>query len=142
MIWHAEMSYRVPYADTDQMGVVYYANFFVYFERVRNEVLRELGVTYLEFEAGGHQLPVRKAHCDYKAPAKYDDLLTIRGRFEVQPPFVRMEAHCQILRDERVLATGFTEHVCINRDSGRPTPLPETVVHAINTYATRTPGNG
>ena len=142
MIWHAEMPYRVPYADTDQMGVVYYANFFVYFERVRNEVLRELGVTYLEFEAGGHQLPVRQAHCDYKAPARYDDLLTIRGRFETQAPFVRMEAHCQVVCGDKVLATGFTEHVCINRDSGRPTALPQLVIDAINTYATRMPDHG
>ena len=142
MTWHAEIPYRVPYADTDQMGVVYYANFFVYFERVRNEVLRELGVTYLEFEAGGHQLPVREARCNYKAPARYDDLLTIRARFETAAPFVRLSAHCDVACGDRVLATGFTEHVCVNRTSGRPTPLPEAVVNAINTHPTRNTANG
>jgi len=125
------------------MGVVYYANYFVYFERVRNEVLRALGVPYLEFEAGGHQLPTRQAHCDYRAPARYDDLLAIRGRMQVKAPFVRVEAHCEVARDGRVLATGFTEHVCVDRATGRPVPLPAAVIEAITTYEQRNNvGNG
>ena len=62
----AEISYRVPYADTDQMGVVYYANFFVYFERVRNELLRNMGLPYTTLEADGLMLPVASANCNYK----------------------------------------------------------------------------
>ena len=62
------MTYRVPYADTDQMGVVYYANHLEYFERVRNEVLREAKLPYTLFEDQGVMLPVVEAHCNYKQP--------------------------------------------------------------------------
>ena len=71
------LKYRVPYADTDQMGVVYYANYFEYFERFRNEILRDAGYTYLELEKEGIAMPVIEAVCHYKASAKYDDLLEI-----------------------------------------------------------------
>ncbi|NQZ58345.1 MAG: acyl-CoA thioesterase, partial [Lentisphaeraceae bacterium] len=70
------MTYRVPYADTDQMGVVYYANFLTYFERVRNEFFRELKYSYRKLEQQGVMLPVVEAHCNYKQPALYDDLLS------------------------------------------------------------------
>ena len=69
--------YRVPYADTDQMGIVYYANYFVYFERLRNELLRATGVPYRVWEERGLRLPVVEAHAAYIAPARYDDLLEI-----------------------------------------------------------------
>ena len=74
-----ESTYRVPYADTDQMQVVYYANYFVYFERSRTDMLRDLGVSYREMEERGFILPVAEAHCKYKNPARYDDLLTFRS---------------------------------------------------------------
>ena len=73
-----EMTYRVPYADTDRMGVVYHANYLVYFERGRNEMLREAGLPYSEMERRGVIFPVSEAFCRYHAPARYDDLLTFR----------------------------------------------------------------
>ncbi len=72
------MFYRVPYADTDQMGVVYYANFLVYFERVRNEILRDINYSYSDMGKNGFMLPVIEAHCEYGIPAKYDDYLILR----------------------------------------------------------------
>ena len=77
-----ECTYRVPYADTDQMGVVYYANYFEYFERGRTEMLRSVGAPYSVLEQEGAFLPVIEAHCDYFGSAKYDDLLTFRSYVE------------------------------------------------------------
>ncbi|MFT5493986.1 MAG: acyl-CoA thioester hydrolase [Limisphaerales bacterium] len=118
--------YRVPYADTDQMGVVYYANFFVYFERVRNEVLRDMGVTYKELEARGIFLPVLESYCRYLQPARYDDLLEIRGRFE-RVGRTRVKAHAEVSRDGVLLATGHTVHACLSAETGRPIRLPADV---------------
>src|SRR5688500_20407446 len=64
---------RVRYAETDKMGVVYYANYFVWFEVGRADLLRSLGWTYREMEHAGVGLPVIEAHCDYHRPARYDD---------------------------------------------------------------------
>lgn len=118
-----ELSYRVPYADTDQMGCVYYANFLVYFERSRNEVLRSLGLTYREMEEDGLMLPVVEAHCHYLQPALYDDLLEIRGWFEPASR-TRVKACCEVRRGDTLLAEGYTVHACISRDTRRPVRLP------------------
>lgn len=120
-------SYRVPYADTDQMGVVYYANFLVYFERSRNEALRAIGVTYREMEKEGILLPVIEARCHYHRPALYDDLLEITGWFE---PIgrTRVRACCEVRRDETLLAEGHTIHACISADTRRPVRLPTTLI--------------
>ena len=82
MTMYHEMSYRVPYADTDQMGVVYYANYLEYFERSRTEMLREAGLSYSEMEKMGYFLPVSEAYCKYSGSARYDDLLTFRSCIE------------------------------------------------------------
>ena len=71
------VEYRVPYADTDQMGVVYYGNYLTFFERARNELMRAAGYTYQRCEAEGFLLPVIHAEVDYRSPAKYDDMLEI-----------------------------------------------------------------
>lgn len=120
------MSYRVPYADTDQMGFVYYANFLVYFERVRNEILRDLGVPYKELEARGILLPVTEAHCEYRIPAKYDDVLEIRGWPELIGR-TRIRCHAEVLRDGQMLASGYTIHACLSSETQRPVRLPEDV---------------
>ena len=124
------VNYRVPYADTDQMGVVYYANFFVYFERVRNEVLRDMGVTYKELEARGIFLPVLESYCRYLQPARYDDLLEIRGRFECVGR-TRVKAHAEVSRDGVILATGYTVHACLSAETGRPIRLPADVFGTV-----------
>lgn len=118
------MTYRVPYADTDQMSVVYYANYLVYFERSRNEMLRELDYPYTRFEAEGLILPVIQAHCDYRKPARYDDLLEFHAWFEIEGK-TRVRACCEILRDGVLLAEGYTVHACVSAESMRPVRLPE-----------------
>lgn len=112
------------------MGVVYYANYFVYFERVRNEVLRERGVTYKEMEAAGILLPVIEAHCDYRQPAAYDDALEIVGWFE-RLSATRIKAGCEIRRDGILLASGHTVHVVLSAATRKPMRLGEELAKRI-----------
>ena len=109
------MEYRVPYADTDMMGVVYYANYLVMFERARNELMRACGYTYKECEAEGWGLPVTHAECNYKGSAHYDDLLEISAWVQEQKG-VRIEIACEIRRkgEGAVLVSGFTRHAFID----------------------------
>jgi len=117
------ITYRVPYADTDQMGFVYYANYLVYFERLRNELLRRSGTPYKEWEARGLLLPVIEAYCRYRAPAHYDDILTISGFISLGKG-TRIRIDYEARRDDTLLAEGYTVHACLQR-SGRPTRVPE-----------------
>jgi acyl-CoA thioester hydrolase len=120
------LAYRVPYADTDQMGVVYYANHFVYFERLRNEMLREAGLPYRELEQMGILLPVGEAHCEYHQPARYDDMLDLVGWAELLSP-MRLRANVEIWRDGELLAKGYTIHVSISAQTFKPIRLPKEV---------------
>ena len=129
------LKYRVPYADTDQMGVVYYANYFVYFERFRNEILRDAGYTYLELEKEGIAMPVIEAVCHYKASAKYDDLLEITGRF-AETKGVKVKIECEVYRDGQLLVSGYTVHACIDMKTGRPARPPEFVHSLIENQET------
>ncbi len=120
------MPYRVPYADTDQMGVVYYANYLVYFERIRNELLRESGLPYIEIEKQGIILPVIEAQCKYKNPARYDDLLEISGWVQ-EVKGARIVIACEVRRNEDLLVSGYTVHACVNIHTGRPQRPPESL---------------
>lgn len=120
------IEYRVPYADTDQMKVVYYANYLVYFERLRNELLRNSDCTYYQMEENGFALPVIEAVCHYKASAKYDDLLTISG-WVSEIKGVRVTIKCEVRRGEELLVSGHTVHACIDMKTGRPCKVPENL---------------
>jgi len=123
------LEYRVPYADTDQMGVVYYGNYLTLFERARNELMRECGYTYRECEAAGFMLPVVHAEVDYKSPAKYDDLLEITAYVQLQKG-VRLEIACEVRRkgEDGILASGFTRHAFVSTKDFRPCPPPAELV--------------
>ena len=117
---------RVRYAETDRMGVVYYANYFVWFEIGRTDWLRETGQSYREMEIAGVQLPVIEAHCEYRRPAKYDDDLEIRTRATLLTP-VRIRFDYEIVRgDDETLVTGHTIHAALDV-RGRPCRLPARV---------------
>jgi acyl-CoA thioester hydrolase len=118
---------RVRYAETDKMGVVYYAHYLVWFEIGRTEWLRDTGWTYRSMEDDGLGLPVIEAHCEYKASARYDDDLEIRTRGRLVSP-LRIAFDYDVVRrtDLQVIATGHTVHVTLDR-SGRPVRLPERV---------------
>ena len=119
------MEYRVPYADTDQMGVVYYGNYLTLFERARNELMRSCGYTYRECEAEGWMLPVIHAEVDYKSPARYDDLLEVTAYVQQQKG-VRLEIACEVRRkgEEAILAKGFTRHCFVSTGDFRSVAPP------------------
>jgi acyl-CoA thioester hydrolase len=116
---------RVRYAETDTMGVVYHANYFVWFEVGRCELLRDLGWSYREMELDGVRLPVIEASCAYLQPGRYDDELEITARAEVLSP-VRVAFDYEVVRqpDGTVLARGRTVHAAVTHE-GRPCRLPE-----------------
>ena len=120
----ASINYRVPYADTDMMGVVYYGNYLTPFERCRNEPMRITGPTYKELEESGVMLPVIEAHVEYKNPARYDDVLTVTG-WLAEARGVRMKVRCVILRGDEILASGYTVHCCVSTETKRPVRVPE-----------------
>ena len=121
--------YRVPYADTDQMGVVYYGNYLAFFERARNEQMRACGYTYKECEAEGWMLPVVHAEVDYRRPAKYDDLLEITAWVRLMKG-VRIEIACEVRRkgEEELLVSGYTRLAFVSTKDFRPCPPPERFV--------------
>ncbi len=112
---------RVRYQETDQMGVAYYANYLIWFEVGRTELMRNLELPYREFEKSDIFLPVLKAYCEYKQPARYDDELKITTRLESLNN-VRLVFNYEITKAEEFLASGYTEHAFVN-DSGRPVIL-------------------
>jgi acyl-CoA thioester hydrolase len=117
---------RVRYKETDQMGMVYYGNYFTFFEVGRVEYMRERGIAYKEMEREDDSyIVVAEAHCRYLRPARYDDLLRIRTRVsEARRRTIRFDY--EILDDGtgELLATGETSHVICNGE-GRPKSLPE-----------------
>jgi acyl-CoA thioester hydrolase len=118
---------RVRYAETDKMGVVYYANYFVWFEVGRTDLLRDAGWSYRDMETEGFALPVIEAHCTYRESAKYDDDIDVRTTGTMLSP-IRVQFSYEVVRsaDEALLATGTTVHATLDR-SGRPCRLPERV---------------
>lgn len=122
-----DITVRVRYAETDQMGVVYHSNYIVYFEIGRTEAMRLIGITYADLEARGYVLAVIETHANHKASARYDDLLTVRTWLrEVSKTRLRFEY--QVLKDAQVLTTGHTVLAFLSRDNGmRPARCPEDV---------------
>jgi acyl-CoA thioester hydrolase len=118
---------RVRYAETDKMGVVYYANYLVWFEVGRADLLRSLGWTYREMEHAGISLPVIEAHCLYQRPARYDDELEIRTTGRMLSA-VRMEFTYEVRRVDNgiVAASGKTVHAAVD-NGGKPCRLPQRI---------------
>jgi acyl-CoA thioester hydrolase len=120
---------RVIFGDTDQMGVVYYANYLRYFESARAAYWRDLGKSYRDLEAWGVALPVIEAHCNYRRPAYYEDLLAVDvGVSELRGASLRFAY--RVLRGTELLADGYTRHAVIGAD-GRPRALPTALRDAI-----------
>ena len=118
---------RVRYAETDQMGVVYYANYLVWFEIARTDWLRDTGWTYRSMEADGYSLPVIEAHCEYRSSARYDDEIEVKTTARLLSP-VRLAFDYRVSRpaDGSAVASGYTVHASLDR-SGRPARLPARV---------------
>ena len=121
-----ETTVRVRYAETDQMGVVYYANFFVWFEVARVELMRHLGFSYKQMEIDDDCfVVVAKASCTYKQPARFDDMIRIRTQVSDSRKRTIMFTY-EVFNDgaDSLIATGETLHVICD-SKGRPKSLPE-----------------
>lgn len=121
-----EITIRVRYAETDRMGLLHHANYLVYFEMGRTELLRERGISYRDVEDAGHLLVIIDIGCKFKRPAFYDDELTLRtsvGRVT----HVKIVHHYQLYRGTELLAEGHSTLACVDRQ-GRPQKLPEILV--------------
>jgi acyl-CoA thioester hydrolase len=123
---------RVIYGDTDQMGMVYYANYLRYFEIARNEYLRRAGSTYRAFEeTHGLMLPVVEAQISYHRPARYDDELVIAAAVHARgAASVCFEYEIRRAPDGEKLVSGRTVHACITRE-GRVVRLPAALRAAV-----------
>ena len=128
-------TYRVIYGDTDQMGVVYYANYLRWFEKGRSEFLRQIGLPYSRIEQQGFHFPVTEVNCRYANSARYDDdvrietELTDLGRASLSFSYrIAREA------DHDLLATGATKHACIDH-AGKVTRIPAMLLDALKAAA-------
>lgn len=112
------------YEETDQMGIIYHSNYFVYFEVGRTDFLKNYDMKYKDMEEMGIMLPVIEVNCKYKISAKYADELIIKTTIEKLSP-TRITFNYKIFReiDRVLLAEGFTEHAFVSKESGRPMNL-------------------
>lgn len=126
-----QFNVRVRYAETDQMGVVYHGNYAQYFEMGRVEWLRNMGVSYKWMEENGVMLPVVSLSMDYKKPARYDDLLTIKTIFKSQTS-VKIEFDYEIYNEKGELLTiGYSMLVFVDMKTGKPILPPEYVLERL-----------
>ncbi len=118
-----EIEIRVRYAETDQMGFLHHANYLVYFELGRVELLRSRGMNYKDIEATGNFLVIARAQVRYLRPARYDDLLTLRTHV-MRATGARIDHRYEVLRDGQLIAEGETTLACVDRE-GRLQRIPE-----------------
>lgn len=120
-----DVDIRVRYAETDQMGVAYYANYLVWFEVGRSEVCRRRGFRYADLEALGYKLVVSDVHCRYRNSARYDETVVVRTRLKAVNKRMITFGY-QVLRKDQgeILAEGETRHICID-SQGKTKSLPE-----------------
>jgi acyl-CoA thioester hydrolase len=120
---NGEITIRVRYAETDRMGLLHHANYLVYFEQARTELLRAQGLSYRDLEDQGFLLVLTKVEVRYRSPARYDDLLTVRTVVE-RTTMVRIDHRYEVWCEGRLVAEGSSTLACVGRD-GRPQALPE-----------------
>jgi acyl-CoA thioester hydrolase len=120
-----EIHIRVRYAETDRMGLLHHANYLVYFEQGRTELLRAQGFSYRDIEDQGFFLVLTKVHVRYKSPAYYDDLLTLRTIVQ-RTTLVKIEHRYELMRDGVLVAEGETTLGCVDK-AGKIQQLPESL---------------
>lgn len=124
-------NYRVIYGDTDQMGVVYYANYLRWFERGRSEFLRQIGLPYANIEAAGFHFPVAEVTCRYAQSARYDDVVEIATALaELSRVYLLFEYKIFRQAGRVLLATGSTKHACIDCE-GQVKRIPKILLDAV-----------
>lgn len=121
-------SFRIRYAETDQMGVVYHGNYAQFFELGRTEWLRETGITYKNMEDNGIMLPVVSLQCNFKKSALYDDVLTVTTKLK-KTPTVKIEFDYEINnQNNELICTGNTVLAFLNKETKKPMRCPEYIL--------------
>jgi acyl-CoA thioester hydrolase len=123
MITSGEITIRVRYAETDRMGLLHHANYLIYFEQGRTELLRSHGLSYKDLEDKGYLLVLTKIEVRYRWPARYDDLLTLKT-IVTRTTTVRIDHRYELSCDGRLLAEASSTLACVDRE-GRPQALPD-----------------
>ena len=131
----SETKVRVRYAETDQMGIVYHSNFFLYYEVARAESIRHLGYTYSDMEKMGVIMPVVEVQSRFLRPALYDDLLTIKTILRELPVHHKIEFHHEIYNEnEELLVTGKVILYFMESKTMKRTTMPEQLLRKIKPY--------
>lgn len=129
-----KIEHRVIYGDTDAGQVVYYANYFRWFESGRREIMRALGINYIELDKKGIVTPVVEAHCNYFHPARYDDVVVIETKVaEVKEKSIKFEQRIYRKKDNKLLASGHTINVFVNKKKMKSMKMPLDVRKRIKT---------
>jgi acyl-CoA thioester hydrolase len=126
-----ETEIRVRYGETDQMGVVYHANYAVYFEVGRTEWLRQFGLSYSSMEAEGIMLPVISLNINYKNSARYDDVLKVKTTLKKMPTATIEFEYELVNQNGDLLATGLTTLAFIDIERNRPTRCPKYLLDKL-----------
>ncbi|MDR1417759.1 MAG: acyl-CoA thioesterase [Endomicrobium sp.] len=127
-----KLNLRVSYADTDQMGMVYYANYLKFFERGRTELLREMGIEYNGLEEKGLYLPVLNVECRYVSPAKYDDIITVETKI-CEITAASITCYYEVKIAIKLLAIGKTKHPFVNKEL-KPIRIPKDIKQVLGKY--------
>lgn len=133
MIKEQDLLHRVSYAETDRMGIVYYAHYLVWFERGRIEFMRNLGISYKEIEERGLLLPVIEVNCTYKGSTQFDDMVVVKTNL------LRLK-HCSVIfgynifrfGDKKLLAQGQTKHLLLNKQK-QIVSIPKDILEKLKT---------
>ncbi len=133
-MFQAETQVRVRYAETDQMGYVYYGNYAMYFEVGRVEALRSVGFSYKRMEADGIMMPVLEQQTKYLKPGKYDELLTIKVKIP-EMPGIRITFEYEVLNEaSELITTGKTTLTFLKTDTHRPSRPPQYLLGILKPY--------
>jgi len=126
---------RVRYAETDQMGIVYYGNYAQYFEVGRVESIRQLGLSYKQLEEMGVAMPVIEMHIKYLRPAKYDDILTIKSAIKELPVGYKIEFIQEIYSEQnKLLTSGKVLLYFVDMQTNKRTNIPEILLDKLKQY--------
>lgn len=129
-----ETKIRTRYAETDQMGYVYYGNYASFYEVARTEMLRSTGICYKDLEEMGVMLPVTDLTCKYMQPARYDDLITVKTYIRERPT-VRIKFEYEVFNENGVLLnTGSTQLVFVDMQKNRPCRAPQIFQEKMDAY--------
>ena len=129
---------RVRYQETDKMGIVYHSNYLIWFEIGRTELFKKLGISYAELESKGYFLLVTEAHCNYKAPATYDDeieVITTLSEFKNS----RLAFAYEVKRGNTLITSGMTKHAFLGIN-GKVARIPSDIIEALNKEGVRKNG--